>query len=458
MRRELERARPPRAKAEEFASGVTQLPSIDRVTITAKLTAGLAPFSSLVVSVSHDDYHRNLGGVQNVIRDECIAFEQMGRGYLHLSPAVPLPMLAESVRAAEFRFSLRFGPDWLGIATAQDLMACLAELEGVPTLLIIHHLMGQAPELLVELAKICDSQTIVWAHDYFNICISHNLLRNNVRYCGAPSVNSAACTICKYGGDRAEHVGRIRAFFDAVEPILLTPSETVLDLFLRRGEFACREAHVQPLARLVVAHNDVEPPRTQPGEPLRIAHLGMLAPTKGWPVFQDLAFRYSKDHSYRFYQLGVYGGSISNCVKHVHVHVTLERPEFMMEAIAEHRIDVVVSWSLCPETFCFAVHEALAAGAFVLAHAKAGNVPRVIATNASRQGLILDDEAALFALFENGKLRTLVDGAARRRGVLIAECGTAGWLRRVPRGNGKSTVQKTSAGSRRERASVGSND
>jgi hypothetical protein len=452
MRSELERARSPNAKL--CASDASEIPIIDRVTLTAKLTARLGQFGSLVVSVSHDDYHRILGGVQNVIRDECMVFEQMGRGYLHLSPAVPQPMLADSVRAAEFRLSLRLGSDWLGVATAEDLMACLAELEGVPALLIIHHLMGHAPELLVELAKICDSPTIVWAHDYFNICISHNLLRNDVRYCGAPSVNSAACTICKYGGDRAEHVGRIRAFIDTVEPVLLTPSETVLNLILRQGEFSWREAHVQPLARLVVAHNYAEQPRSQPGEPLRIAHLGMRTPTKGWPVFQDLAFRYSKDHSYRFYHLGC-GGFISNFIKNVDVRVTRERPELMMEAIAEHRIDVVVSWSLCPETFCFAVHEALAAGAFVLAYAKAGNVPRVIAASASQQGLILDDEAALFALFENGKLRTLVDGAARRRGVLITECGTAGWLRRVPRGNGKSTVQKTCAGSRREESLVG---
>jgi hypothetical protein len=455
MRRELERGRPSHARL--CTADATQIPTIDRVTLTAKLTARLAQFGSLVVSVSHDDYHRRIGGVENVIRDECMVFEQMGRGYLHLSPAVPLPMLADSMGAAEFRFSLRFGPDWLGMVTAQDLIACLADLEGVPALLIIHHLMGQAPELLVELAKICDSRTIVWAHDYFNICISHNLLRNNVRYCGAPSVNSAACTICKYGGDRAEHLGRIRAFMEKVEPVLLAPSETVLDLFLRRGEFSCRAAHVQPLARLVVAHNHREPPRSQPGEPLRIAHLGMRTPTKGWLVFQDLAFRYSKDHSYRFYQLGIpFGGPISNFIKHVDVRVTSERPEFMMEAIAEHRIDVVVSWSLCPETFCFAVHEALAAGAFVLTHAKAGNVPRVIATNASHQGLVLDDEAALFALFENGKLRKLVDGTARRRGVLIGEGGAAGWLRRVPRAGAKSTVQKTSTGTRGEKPLVGS--
>ena len=101
----------------------------------------------LVISVSHDDYGRNSGGVQNVIRDERVAFSGIGWSYLHVSPAAPLPALAEPAPAQTFRFAVRLGPDRLGIVTAGDLVAALAALSNGEKriLMVIHHLLGHAP-------------------------------------------------------------------------------------------------------------------------------------------------------------------------------------------------------------------------------------------------------------------------------------------------------------------------
>ncbi len=111
------------------------------------------------------------------------------------------------------------------------------------------------------------------------------------------------------------------------------------------------------------------------------------------------------------------------------VQVDEDRPDAMIEAIVEHRIDVVVSWSLCAETFCIAVHEALAAGAFVVARADAGNIGRAIMTNAPEQGRCVDDERALFSLFEGSTLKGILAASNRLPGVLIREGGSASSLR-----------------------------
>ena len=101
----------------------------------------------------------------------------------------------------------------------------------------------------------------------------------------------------------------------------------------------------------------------------------------------------------------------------------------MIEAVAEHRIDAVVSWSTWPETFCYAAHEAIAGGAFLLTHPGAGNVPALVAGSASGQGLILPDEDALHALLDRNGLGPMLSTGGRR-GVLIKEGGTAAWLLR----------------------------
>jgi hypothetical protein len=74
------------------------------------------------------------------------------------------------------------------------------------------------------------------------------------------------------------------------------------------------------------------------------------------------------------------------------------------------------------------VHEAMAAGAFVLARKEAGHVWPAVEANAPDQGLAVDDPAALHKIFRSGELLRLVITSTRRRGVLLTGGGTAGWL------------------------------
>jgi hypothetical protein len=430
----LEAARAPSVKASDFAAAADHSPSLDRSAMARALRAAVETRKALVVSVSHDDYQKNFGGVQNVIRNERLAFEQINWAYLHLSPAAPLPMLAEITSATGFRFGLRVGSEWLGVAVAADLIACLAELRSDQTFLflVIHHLMGHAPEVLLKLAEVTTEQTIIWVHDYFTLCPNFNLLRNDVRFCGAPSVVSAACGICVYGINRADHLRRVHEFFEAVQPMVLAPSEAALDFWCRQANLPHRAAHVQPLARLVLAPESLEPTHAGPARPLRVAHLGMRSLHKGWVVFEDLALRFAMNPAYAFYQIGLPdGAALPRCIRNVHVQVSDERPDSMVEAIAQYGIDIAIIWSVWPETFCFAVHEALAGGALVLARAGAGNVAHAIVKNAPEQGYILENEAVLFDIFDNGRLKDMLDTAHRRRGVLIPESGSANWLRQA---------------------------
>jgi hypothetical protein len=207
---------------------------------------------------------------------------------------------------------------------------------------------------------------------------------------------------------------------------VLFPSDVALNFWSRHGRYHCAGTRVVPLARLNMdIHGD--PITMTAGSPLRIAHLGASIMHKGWHVFEALTVKHAGDHRYKFYHLGADGVTSSKYV-HDPVRVTPERRDIMIRAIVRRRIDVVICWSLWPETFSFTVHEALAAGAFVVSRRAAGNVWPAVQANANRQGCAVEDEAGLFDLFESGEIRTLVARSRRFRGSLHPAGDTADFL------------------------------
>lgn len=387
----------------------------------------------LIISVSHDDHATHSGGIQNLLGDEQRAFQDAGWAYLHLSPAAPLPLLATAEAPEAFRFCVRLDGAPLGVVLAADLVGAMEAWRGrgASMQLVVHHMMGHAPEALLRLARAAGGRTILWTHDFFTLCPSYALMRNDVRFCGGPPPGSAACAICCYIEERGTHLPRIRAFFEATDPVVLAPSHAALEQWQRMSSLPASEAAAMPLAKLIPAPLDADTPKSHTASPdqIRIAHVGARVGHKGWVVFEELAMALSGDRRFAFFHLGEAGvAPIEGSIRHVPVRVTAEHREAMIDAIAEQRIDVVISWSLWPETFCFAVHEALAGGAYVVAREGAGNVGPAIRTHAPQQGCVVSDECELRALFEGGEILARVVNADRRYGSLKLGRGTADWM------------------------------
>jgi hypothetical protein len=222
---------------------------------------------------------------------------------------------------------------------------------------IFHQLMGHVPELLATLVALSDRRPIAWVHDFFTICPSFALMRNDVKFCGAPPVGSAACAVCVFGVERQRHALRMRAFFEAIDPMTIALSESALELWLKRSGLRHTGSSFIHPARLIMS-DDAGPVPRPSRAPLRIAHLGAAAMHKGWHVFEQLAFAHSDDPRYEFYHLGL-GSTATSRYACDPVRVTPDRRNAMTEAVVRNQIDVVVCWSLCYETFCFTVHRHL---------------------------------------------------------------------------------------------------
>ncbi len=408
------------SKVNKPESDLPRLPSINETDILQAL--GKLSFKNLVVSVSHDDYFINCGGIQARISDEEKHFLKEGWAYFHLSPSSHSRFLVKD--SAYFTYSLRLNGTALGTVLADDVEKALLTVKAGQINLhcVLHHLMGHNPARILALANLCDSsQSIVWIHDFFTLCPSYTLLRNGLFFCNAPSPKSAGCSVCCYGNTRVSHLTDLGYLFEQIKPRVMAPSKVTLDLWLEKSELPHTSAGVLSYGEI---HWQEINAKTY-SEPLRIAFVGLPRHHKGWEVFLELAKRAASDARYQFYQLGSLPQRDSSTIQHIRVKVGPEDRNAMSETIRREKIDVVVSWSLWPETFCLAAHEALAGGAYVIARREAGNVwPGILASN-DRQGCVLDEENQLFDLFEGDGVFQCLETADRKYGEIMLNGGTA---------------------------------
>jgi hypothetical protein len=381
---------------------------------------------SVVISISHDQYTKSVGGVQTAIAIEQNILSAAGWTYIHLSPASPLPFLADASAEDATFLVLTLGGIREGVVRLSDFLAVVSQIsqDSFKSLnLVVHHLMGFSVETVAKIAGICKAATpMVWVHDFFSLCTNPFLLRNDVAFCNAPSINSSACLVCCEGVDRKSHIDAIRRFFDELQPIVIAPSKTALDFWKDKGGFSCSNAVVHPLAYVELGTSAAEIKK----RPLRVAHLGAAASHKGWATFKKIVERHAEDERYKFFRLG-FGATALKGLTEVLVEVGPGNVDAMIEAVSDCEIDVVINWSSCFETFSFITMEALAAGAFVVARRDAGNVwPAVVAVDSTR-GMSVASEIELRALFMSGEIAVRATGPLTR-GRLLRSRGTADLL------------------------------
>ena len=356
----------------------------------------------LHVTFSHDDAFRNVGGLQFCIQRESAELARRGIDHLHLFPPVPWPTLRPCGHRAPI------GVSWngrtLGNYSVPDISAALSDRQGRGKLTFaLHSLLGhEVGETLDLLSAAGARRGLFWVHDFTGLCAGYHLMRDNMLDCGAPPAGSAACGICVFGPARHLHLSSHRRLFEALDLTLVGPSQAALDVWNAAPDAPfVRDQRVHPHARLAPTGRRAG---GDPDAPLVVAFMGIPTPYKGWPVFEELAGRFRKDPRYRFVRLSsvVVPGAPA---EHIPVSVSVEAPDAMRKALEGAGVDVAVLWSLGRETFSFAAYEAAAAGAAILTGPDSGNVAAF--TRAGGHGLVLPDEATLFAQFESGAVRHL---------------------------------------------------
>lgn len=395
----LSRLKPVAEQIAEYKSFRKPVPLSDRRKLTNALADQLGRYSKVVLSFSHDDYTHNIGGVQLLLRRELGELQERGFLQLHFYPIHALPFLDTSDEAVQLGVLLN-GVE-VGVFTAEDICASLANRTLSDPTFVIHSLLGHNMAQTIRILKAAGvKHGYHWIHDYAALYNNYKLMRNDVEYRGIPRKGTVAWDLCEFARADFSQADEFAKLFGEFEVDVLAPSDAALKIWEDSG---LHKVH----ASSVVRHAELReiastPPQTRSENgPLKIGFLGYPTDHKGWSVFQDLVLKLAEDPRYEFYHLGK-GRRGGLPIEFREVSASEAQPDLMRAAVAAVELDVALTWSIWPETFCLTAYEALAGGAVLITNPCAGNIVDVIGQTG--EGEVLADEGALQAAFTSGQI------------------------------------------------------
>lgn len=387
---------------------VPQMQFVPQGRLVAELLSACAASAGICLSLSHDNYLQNTGGIQKFIADECRTAREDGYLYLHLCPAAPDVSLIAGGSIDAFLVNCTVNNAFIGTFTAREIGATLAVLHekrpGVLKFAVLHSAMGWMMDAILAIVERPFEQQLFYVHDYFSLCGEYRLLRNGVAPCGAPPLNAPACAICVHGAGRPLQLRQFARYFAQVAPTLLFPSARA------QREFSSANLH-PGLRGVVVPHVNVvrERPVLAPvaaaRTAIRVAYCGAIAAHKGFFHFQQCVNECRTKSNLEFFHFGGENGNTPN-VEFVKVALRGGQSS-MSKELHEKQIDLVFVGSVWNETFNFVAYEAAAAGAAVIALDKSGNVAEFI--DDTGIGCHLPHWRDVAALLRNPKLPEQLD-------------------------------------------------
>ena len=357
-----------------------------------------------ILSFSHDDFMAHIGGVQLLLRRELKLLQEREIVQINFHPIHPLLFMDTS--GEDILVGATINGQCAGAYRSSDVIKAMraTRFENEPTF-VVHNLLGHCVEQVIGIIEASGAQSgHFWVHDFSPLYNNYKLMRNDVEYSGVPRPGTMAWELCEYARADFSQREECAALFDRFAINLIAPSQSALDIWNEAD--ALHPVSSQVIEHCVLHERLSSPPVRSSGKdaPFKIGYLGHPADHKGWPVFRDLVVALADDPRYEFHHLGSGRGN-GLPVFSRDVRADEARPDRMREAVELEEIDVALVWSLWPETYCLIAHEALAGGAAILTNKAAGNVRDLV--QKTGDGMVLNDEKELLALFESGDVLQL---------------------------------------------------
>jgi hypothetical protein len=390
-------------RAKDWADPETK-DALDASQLNAALKDIFAQYSEVVVSVSHDLYTRNVGGLQVCIMKEAAIAKQRGVPYLHISPTKPLPMVAQTKKSEDLYLTITLDGNTIGIcsaAVAVDFLSDVSKTTGLA--LVIHQFLGLTFEFVSKLTELSKpASRYFWIHDYFSICPSLNLLRNDLEYCAAPESTSTSCQLCIHGRMRREFENEFSTLFKEGNFQFIAPSPIAKQIWADKFKAFSDKVEVLHHCNLVPSKADLPSIEPSDKDPIRVAFIGYPRVAKGWFDFVRAMNACQADPELQFFHLC---NEQSECTDLTWIpsSVSTDAPRAMIDALQEHKIDVVLQLSVWPETFCIAAYETVAAGALLVASKQSGNAALLAEES---DGRLVGSPEEIIALLQDAEFRS----------------------------------------------------
>lgn len=328
-----------------------------------------------VLTFCQDDYSSNIGGVQFLLGVESKRFQAVRGNYLALYPTEFSQTLRDSTL-----LNLKLNDTLLGQIDSADigsLCDLLQENMQEPEeefFVSFHSLLGHSlRDISAALKGRRSFQPFFYLHDYYSICSSVKLMRNEWIFCNAPAISSTSCKVCVHGHQRADHLNQFTRLFDLPNLVIVSPSQIAADIFVKTYP---RVENVQIFEHSEFSSEVITQSSSEiqdlSNTTVKIAYIGYPIRSKGWYHFQELA-KSSTSEIFEFYTFGLVDPKVKY-IKHVPVSQTGSNPDSMSKALIDNQIDAVMIWALWPETYSFVTMESISAGCKIITSSSSGNV------------------------------------------------------------------------------------
>jgi GT2 family glycosyltransferase len=302
------------------------------------------------------------GGVDRYVTERCAALRAQG-----LVPLVMKPAAAGDARRVELSTDALDAPDLRFDIPAQlpELTALLGDLrlEAIE----IHHFLDLDARV-IEAVRELPVPYDVFVHDYAWICPRVTLIDGSGRYCGEPAVSVCRACVRRNGSALSETItvpalrARSADWLSAARQVIAPSTDTADRL---RRHFDRLQVAVQPHAQTVPAGPlaPPSPPRAEPNTLVRVALIGALGVHKGYRILLECAREARRRRlPLEFVVIG-HTENDAALLKTGKVFITGRYSEGEApHLLRRERPDVAFFPSVWPETWCYTLDDALAAG------------------------------------------------------------------------------------------------
>lgn len=353
---------------------------------------GRAKPGDYVLCFARADYRHSASGIEKYLAEEIELLAGAG-----VATVCVFPFRTRRNRKVDAWLARYWGVvvdgEWRGFRRAADLANGLADLRpgGLGPLEIqLHHLQDYALETLAGFLAAVPAPVRLFVHDYHAVCAQYNLLRNGRTFCGPTAPSADKCAGC--ASWNAAYHPALRSFLEKLRGRLeiLAPSAAAGRVFTGAYPEWADQVRIVPHWRSV----GPAPDRPAAGETVKIGFAGAPSAAKGWDVFlrvsQAAALRPAP---YEFFHFGHPARNCPARVRNVPVSFVRDGRDAMTAALRTAGVDIVLLWSIWPETYCYVLYECLQAGAMVVTPPDSGNVADEV--RRSGVGIVLPGEREL---------------------------------------------------------------
>lgn len=367
---------------------------IDRTDQVGEGARAKTPAGGFVLCFTRADYRHAASGLEKYLAEEIELLAGAG-----ISAVCVFPFRTRRNPRVDAWLSQYWGVvaagRWCGFIRAADLADWLATWSGQAGGLLevqLHHVQDYPLDSLAKFLAAAPMPVRLFVHDYHTVCGQYNLLRNGREFCGPTAPSAEKCAGC--ASWNAAYYPAMRAFLDRLRGRLSVwvPSAAAARVFAGAYPEWAGQMRVVPHWR--PGNSPAVACAAGAGETLKIGFVGAPTTAKGWAVFVRLSQRPElRQTPIEFFHFGQPALDVPRPVRNVPISFVRDGRGAMTAALRRSGVDVVLLWSLWPETYCYVLYECLQAGTMVLTHPDSGNVADEV--RRSGVGRVLANETEL---------------------------------------------------------------